>query len=269
MKAKPKRKAKERSKAKGDKSRPKDQLRRQVFEGVWHDLQRLGVLGNLAVGIILLLVGPVVLYLIQGLKGAVIAAGVGATLAVWLLVVIILRQIEPHLPPETETSGFLVPASDPDPPLPQGCPKLPDTWAIFYGNSVAFLKKQEVSIVVMSGQKLLSAVRNPEGLTISAKVFSPDGRIIAEIDSNEFTINQNNYFKRKRPDKSTLIVYDQMNTPVLSVRYLNRTSIRVTGIFRYGNRPPVIVTDSIMSMGSIVMSELCSGDPTTAVISSD
>src|SRR6267378_8178498 len=81
------------SKPEGDKGEPKDKLPRQVFDGVWHDLQRFGILGNLAVGIVLLLVGPMVLYFINGLRGAVVAAGIGLTFALWLLVVIICRQI--------------------------------------------------------------------------------------------------------------------------------------------------------------------------------
>ena len=76
------------------------------------------------------------------------------------------------------------------------------------------------------------------------------------IEDNEFTINQNNYFKRKRPDKTTLVVYDQSNAEVLHVRYLNRSAVRVTGVFRYGDRV-VVIDDNSARIGMVTLSGSC------------
>jgi len=90
------------------------------------------------------------------------------------------------------------------------------------GGSVAWSTHFPLTIVNIAGKDLLSVQRDPKGgLSVSAKIFDAEGKIIADIEDDEFTINQNNYFKRKRPDASTLIVYDQYDQPVLNIRYLN------------------------------------------------
>jgi hypothetical protein len=175
-----------------------------------------------------------------------------------------IHAVSPSPPPETQTTGVLVPANEPDPPFPPNCRKPPDSWAVFCGSSVAFSTNPELTVIQTAGHQLLVASRTAEGLSISARIYSPDGRIIAEIDNNEFTINQNNYFKRDRPDKSTLVVYDQYNTPVLNVRYLNPTTVKVMGTFRYGNRPPIVIDETTTQIGGMTIKGFCFGNTAVA-----
>lgn len=160
---------------------------------------------------------------------------------------------------EPETSGTLRPANDPDPPLPPGCIKAqPESIGIFYGGSVAFTPYEQITIIEVAGERLLWLNRTDKGrLSISAKIFSEDSRIVAEIADNNFTINPNNFFRRERPDKSTLVVYDQKNNQVLHVRYLNPLAIKVTGIFRYRNHFPVIVSENNLRVGGVTFTEVC------------
>jgi hypothetical protein len=95
-----------------------------------------------------------------------------------------------------------------------------------------------------------------DGLAVSAKVFSQDSRIVAEVVDNEFHINPNNFFRRERPDKHTLIVYDQQGREALNIRFLNPSSVRVSGIFFHPNRatPLVISQDRVtLSGGSVII----------------
>ena len=116
-------------------------------------------------------------------------------------------SVQERLLYEPETSGRLRPARDADPPVPPDCHKnSPDSFAVFYGGAVAYTAQGDITIIEVASQPLLSVNRTPEGLSISARIYSQDGRIVAEIVDNKFTINQNNYFKRECPDKSTLIV---------------------------------------------------------------
>lgn len=95
----------------------------------------------------------------------------------------------------------------------------------------------------MAKLDLLSINKTPDGLAVSAKIFSADEKIVAELEDNEFHINPNNYFKIKRPDSSTLVVYDQKADIVLNVRFLNPHAIRVSGVFRAPQRKPIIINN--------------------------
>jgi len=84
------------------------------------------------------------------------------------------------------------------------------------------------------------------GMLVNAKIFSLDGRIVADIENNEFHINPNNYFRQERPDNHRLIVYDQQGVAVLNVHYLNRKAVRILGTFlRPGYEPVVVREDSV------------------------
>lgn len=165
---------------------------------------------------------------------------------------------------ESETSGVLRPASDPNPLTPHNCsPDSPNDLAVFYGGGVAYSTFNPLTIVEIAGKELLSVERVNGNLLISAEIYDVYGKIIAEIKNNEFTINQNNFFRRERPDKSTLIVYDQYNVEVLNIRYLNPSAIKVLGTFRYKNRPPVVIRENEMEFGGGIISGDCGNDVRT------
>ncbi|HEY0375986.1 MAG TPA: hypothetical protein VGC87_03430 [Pyrinomonadaceae bacterium] len=162
--------------------------------------------------------------------------------------------------PEPVLRGLLIPANDPTPPNPcLGAPFeiSPKAVFIFFGNSAAFTDRLRITAIRFVGKDLISLSRTPDGLNVSAQVFSEDGRIIAEIEDNEFHVNPNNYFKVKRPDESTLIVYDQQNNPVLNVRYLNPSAIKILGVFHSPNREPVVIEEEkliLPGMGGVYRS---------------
>ena len=63
------------------------------------------------------------------------------------------------------------------------------------------------------------------------KVFDDRNDIIARIDQDGFWVQ--NALRRKRPDPSTLIVYDHSDTEVLRLRLLNSNTIYIQGTFRH------------------------------------
>jgi len=166
-----------------------------------------------------------------------------------------------------EISGQLMPANDPDPPT--HCSKIPnDAIKIFLGNSTAWTDstawtgRVETTILSVAGQKLLSIRKIGGAVAISARIYSRDGRIVAEIVDNFFRINPNNYFRREHPDASTLVVYDQYNRKVLDVRYLNRLSLKFLGIFDFPDRRPVVIEEEQQKLG-IGVSAGCFGNNET------
>jgi hypothetical protein len=197
-------------------------------------------------------------------KAAATTIAAVGTLFLWIAWWAVIRY-SPR--PETEFSGLLEPANDPTPPLPRNCKKeSPNAIGIFYGNSVAFTSQNQIAIVQIAGEQLLRVERTSGGLSINAQIFSEDGRIVATIENNEFSINPNNYFRRVRPDRSTLLVYDQHNLQVLNIRYLNSNWIQVLGVFRLANHMPVTIREDVTIIGESGMSGACSNDSQAVIV---
>jgi hypothetical protein len=118
--------------------------------------------------------------------------------------------------PVVETKGVLIPDNAPTPPNPcedrfkrWGLPIPPDAVKIFVGNVVVYQSKFPIPIVRMADHPLLTINKNQKGISISAEIYSADGRIVAELRNNGFNINPNNYFRRGEPNnKHSLVVYD-------------------------------------------------------------
>jgi hypothetical protein len=75
-----------------------------------------------------------------------------------------------------------------------------------------------------------------------------------------------NSTRKKRPDKSTLIVYDHSDKEVLHLVFLNRSTISITGIFRHEHvAKPVIITADFMDIGGPKLSGNINGEVDTAI----
>jgi hypothetical protein len=151
----------------------------------------------------------------------------------WMMVLICLGSVfylQNKWIPETEIHGVLIPANDQSPPQPTNCipSSSKDIISLYFGDSLAWVTQSALDIIRIKKDSLLSVNKEGHGIQISAKIFSEDRRIIAKIVNNEFYINPNNYFRRERPDKYTLIVYDQQDRMILYIRYLNSSAINNT-----------------------------------------
>jgi hypothetical protein len=132
---------------------------------------------------------------------------------------------------ETTTSGLLVPADEPTPPNP--CGNIPtDALLVLLGNSGSWGTRFPQTIIMINDEPMLTMDQIAGRIAISGKFFSKDGRIVAELRNNEFSINPNNYFRKKRPDTHSLIVWDQQNVEVLNVRFINPHTIKFLGVIR-------------------------------------
>lgn len=146
---------------------------------------------------------------------------------------------------EQELSGLLVPANDPTPENACGHAQLLNgALLMILGNSASLNPWFPHVVIRAKGQDILTLNKKNNEIAVGVRIFGRDGRIVAEIRDNEFFINPNNYFRKERPDKSTLIVYDQEDKKVIDVRFLNPTTVRFLGVLNYPN-----------SMGPLVISE--------------
>ena len=145
----------------------------------------------------------------------------------------------------TKTTGTLHPSNDPLPDTPPTVRIPQDALRMYLGDACAYTTQASIVILRIAGKDLLAMKRSKAGLLINAKIFSQDGRIIADIEDNEFSVNPNNYFKIKRPDTSSLVVYDQNDNEALNVRYGSKSMLRVLGRF-YSPRGLVQITPSAL-----------------------
>jgi hypothetical protein len=150
------------------------------------------------------------------------------------------------------TQGELIPADDADPHVECPSPIKPDALILSLGShaSVIDATRSETDAIVLAGKPIVSFKRSKSGtLLITATVRSPDGKIIAQIQSGVFYVNPNNSFRIDRPDKSTLTVYDEEGSVALHVRYMNKRTVYLTGYFIDSNRKLVVNDDEITAAG--------------------
>jgi hypothetical protein len=75
------------------------------------------------------------------------------------------------------------------------------------------------------------------------KIFDDRNDIIARIDVDGFWVA--NTVRKKRPDQSTLVVYDHYDREVLKIHLLNDRAMSLTGIFRLpSSTVPMRITPS-------------------------
>jgi hypothetical protein len=237
----------------------------EIVRGTGRRLSASGWVPNFVIGAVLLLIGPLVGIVIKNPKVAIVSCALGVTFLVWTVAVVAIQQVSKGPVEETATHGLLIPANDPDPPNP--CPQIPpNALKLFLGSSAAWTTSGRMTVLQIAEEPIISIRQIGSELAVSAKVYSDDGRIVAELVDNEFHVNPNNYFRTERKDRHSLLVYDQRSQLVLNVRFLNPSTVRVTGIFNYPRREPLVVADEyVMLPGRNRFLRACFGGSGTAI----
>lgn len=156
---------------------------------------------------------------------------------------------------------LLLPAAEADPPLPRLCGVVPqDALRVYLGGSAAWTSGDDLRVIEIKGTDVLRLRRTFSGVAILAKVFSEDGRIVAQIVDNRFYVNPDNFFRMDMPDSHSLVVYDSHQRKVLDVRYLNPHSVKVLGIFQARGALPVVVDENQILIGGLEMTGICASN---------
>jgi hypothetical protein len=155
--------------------------------------------------------------------------------------------------------GTLSPAGDAPPPQNECVRVHPDAhFFVFFGNSIFVVNRFPTVLVKIDGRSYFSISQLPSGsVTLNVDIVDQEGKIIASIDGNNFRVNPNNIFDKKRPDESTLIVYDQFKTVVLSVRLDSSRYMTVSGSLNYKNRF-MLLPDGSTVIGGLKAENNCS-----------
>jgi hypothetical protein len=185
-----------------------------------------------------------------------IASALGAWIVFGVIGAAIIYQV---VFAETEKSGLLRPAGDPM-PVHETCSTIPsDALVLIYGDSMSYTRRFPHTVLRVAGETLLSLDKKNGGIAVSAKVYSEDRRLVAQIINNKFYINESNSLRPERPDHHTLSVFDQRGQRVLYVRYLNPSAVKVLGVFHTA-KGPVQITENGVLWSGVVVTGLCARD---------
>ncbi len=187
-----------------------------------------------------------------------------------LLIFIIVAVVPAYLAirsyffPQIAVTDLLLPGKEPAPMLhippgrPVGVPEEAVTvtkgeMLLFVGDFAVSTAEKSFVVLKLYGKDLLTITRVDNGISVSADIWDEDGKILATVENNKFRVNQNKTIPFIRPDPHTLIVEDERKVRVLSVRFLNPTTIKIGGIFRGGGKYPVTVGENEITFGPLLI----------------
>lgn len=163
-------------------------------------------------------------------------------------------------------SGMLEPANQKQPVLRITVPD--GALVVEFGGNLAYSTASSLVAVKFGGENLVSLIRRDGKIAVNARVYSADGRIVADIENNEFTVNPNNYFKIKHPDKSTLIIYNQLGEEAMNVVFVSPAYLILNGVFYKPGRGTIKATkDGIVLNGNITIRDSVAGENQGAAFS--
>ena len=193
------------------------------------------------------------------------------TLAIWSVIavsviagVVTVAIIHQKMFAETEGTGLLYSATEPTPPTPcQNIPK--EALILVLGSSASYTTALHHTVLRVAGEDLLSIRRKNECIAVSAKIYSADRQIVAEIIDNNFRINPSNYFRREQPDHHSFAIFDQQGERVLFVRHLNYSAIKILGTFHTARGIVKISEEEVFVPGRDRLSRFCFGNGVVSI----
>jgi hypothetical protein len=202
------------------------------------------------------LIGIVALLLLDGgFSWRQIAASATVVLAACVVIYIVAPE---QVAPDVEIIGTLQPGSLADPP--NNCPGAtsPEAWRIMIGNNaMQFNDPVEVSLLQIGSCKVVTVKRDESGLSVAADLFDEKGKLIATIKNNEFHALSGAGARVDRDhDLSKLIVFNGEGQEILFVHYLNKTTVRVRGVFGCPGHSLVPVRDN-QPIPGVMMPGVC------------
>ncbi|MFZ2447743.1 MAG: hypothetical protein WAW37_15410 [Syntrophobacteraceae bacterium] len=142
---------------------------------------------------------------------------------------------------EVVYAGFLLPANELGPDLPQDRPA--NTVQLLLGDDLCVLAaKSENHVLASKGKPFLTIGIKDDIMKIRTTVMDSKNRNVVRIIDNEFQASHENAFNPKQPDKHSLVVRDADGIEVLNIRFINKKTVRVVGRFHLeGSTEPLLI----------------------------
>lgn len=184
-----------------------------------------------------------------GICAVVIPLDLG--MVVYLFRVNFARELKAEVAP-------LVAASLPI-PVSSNCPIPSGAVALYLGNRVSVVSEFPHLIFSVRGDDVFVVDRESEGVVISFQVYDDSGNLVARLERNVLTAIAP-VAHVQRPTSSNLMVFDDRNSEVLDVQFLNPQAIKVTGIFRYPGVEPIVIGEKYVGVGGVIAPPACSSE---------
>jgi hypothetical protein len=170
--------------------------------------------------------------------------------------------------PAAPVVGWLQPANEPTPP--NGCdrePAPPNSLLVLFGDNGALSLAPTTKFTAFRLEEcpLVAIQTGPNGALINATIYSIGGVELGRVTNNKFMITSDRQLTiEKSGDLSMLVVHDDFGAELIYIHYINRTTIRVRGIFTCPT--PTLRTVSITdtSVGTAGFQQSCFAGPSTA-----
>jgi Carboxypeptidase regulatory-like domain len=116
---------------------------------------------------------------------------------------------------------------------------------ILMGFVTSYVDQFPHTVLMVDDKPRLVVHKESDGAVwLSLDIFGADGKIIASLDEDGFTVRPGSYFKLTKRDKSSLRIVDEYNDEVLNVRYVNPHAIWFNALLRYPGSNPVSLKGS-------------------------
>jgi hypothetical protein len=148
-------------------------------------------------------------------------------------------------------------------PRPQTSIPVPaDKFLLILGDFVAWKSDLPMVALMQREEPLITLNKEPHGMSLSAKFFSADGKIIAEIDRNEIHPNPANFWRLKKDPKDAhrLTVFNDEAKVVIDVQYLNPRTIKILGRFFAREGTPIALNEDGIELGPMHLSKSSAGE---------
>jgi hypothetical protein len=122
-------------------------------------------------------------------------------------------------------TGLLTPGPDP----PGGIADEPST-TITLGDCTVILGPFPKDIIRQSGESILSVDKTADGLSVSGKFFTKEGKIVCELVNNVFHLMSNQVLRHDQGPHKLAIFGDEAQR-VFEIEFVHRHAIRLVGDF--------------------------------------
>jgi len=141
-------------------------------------------------------------------------------------------------------------------PVSSNCPIPRGAVALYLGNTVSVVTEFPHVVLRVQGYDVFVIERDATGLLVSFQVSDDRGNAVARLERNRFAaINSASHVER--PSPSNLIVFDDRESKVLDVHFLNPQAVKVTGILRCPGMEPIVITEKYLGMGGSISPPAC------------
>jgi hypothetical protein len=157
-----------------------------------------------------------------------------------------------------QAEGILVPGNRSSPPDPCAIP--PQAVALYLGKGAVLLEGAGIFNFSIGGEPFLSIEQKnfwrwPYLVIRKLKLLNSDGNALTDIGSNTYYVWP--LARVKRTDFSTFTVFDNRDSEVLDIDYLNRKAIRLRGVFRTEQGIIANITDDHADIGNFHLQAGC------------